>query len=130
VRSVFPLVEADDRDPFVNQARVLSRAEMTEMVDPAGESEIKDRSAATSKPRFKALSSLGHDFELHRPAGLLLDHSGAVSNMAAAHHIADFDLHKVTAAQLAVDRKIEQRAISQTFMFIEEDADGPNVASF
>jgi len=50
--------------------------------------------------------------------------------MAATHHVADLDFHKVAAAQFAVDRKIEQRAIPQTFVFIEKEADSPNVARF
>jgi hypothetical protein len=35
---------------------------------------------AASQPSFKALANLGHNFELHRSAGLLLDHGGAVSD--------------------------------------------------
>jgi len=74
VGSELPLVETDRRDPLINQARVLPRAEVTEIVDAAWEGEVEDGAPAASKPRFKALSSLRHDFELHRSAGLLLDH--------------------------------------------------------
>jgi hypothetical protein len=32
VRAIFPLVQADSRDPFVDQARILPRAQVAEVI--------------------------------------------------------------------------------------------------
>jgi hypothetical protein len=40
----------------------------------------------------------------------------------------DFDLNKIAASELTVDREIKQRTISHTPLPVEEEADRPNLA--
>lgn len=79
VRAILASVEADRRDPFIDEARILPCAQMTEVIDPAWEYEVAYRPAAPIKPCFEALACLGHDLELHRTAGLLLDDRRAIA---------------------------------------------------
>jgi hypothetical protein len=46
----------------------------------------------------------------------------------AAGDISDLDLHEVAAAQLAVERQVEQRPIAQSLVLVEVEPDGPDVA--
>jgi hypothetical protein len=48
---------------------------------------------------------------LDRAVGLLRYDEGPHYDPSAAYHLADFDLHDVTAAQLSIDRKIEQNPV-------------------
>ena len=48
-------------------------------------------------------------FEPDRPTGLPLAYVGAVDGVAVGRHVIDTKRDKIAAAQLAVDRKIEQR---------------------
>src|SRR5262245_24803439 len=45
-------------------------------------------------------------------------------------YCANLYLHQITAAQLAVDCKVDQRAITQPTASVKEEADGPNLAKF
>ena len=130
MRAIFAAIETDRCDPFVNKARVLPGAEVAHIVDPAWEDEIEDRAATALQPFLQAPACLRHDLELNWPAGLLLDNRRAVADLAAADDVTDPELNEITAAQLAVDRKIEQCAITQAFMFVEKEANGPNISRF
>jgi hypothetical protein len=65
---------------------------------------------------------------LNWPAGLLLNSRCAIADFAAADDIANLELDEITATQLAVDRQIEQRSITKAFMFVEIEANGPDIA--
>jgi len=52
VGSELPLVETDRRDPFIDQARVLPRAEMAEIVDPAREGAATFRTMRPARSRL------------------------------------------------------------------------------
>jgi hypothetical protein len=58
-------------------------------------------------------------------ASLLLHHHGTRSNIWTDDQSADLDFHEIAPAQLAVDRQIEQRLISQPTFPIKEKADRP-----
>jgi len=82
------------------------------------------------QPRRQAPSGFGHDLELHWSAGLLLNNRRAVADGPPTSDIADPDLHKIAAPQLAVDRQVEQRPIAQPPVLVEVESDGPDVARF
>jgi DNA polymerase III epsilon subunit-like protein len=88
-------------------ARTLPCAQVTEIIDPAWEYEVADRSAAPIKPRLRTRSCLGHDLELHRSASLSLDDSGAITKRTYAHQVTYPDLDQIAATQLAVDSQVE-----------------------
>jgi hypothetical protein len=71
---------------------------------------------------------LGHNFELHWPAGFLLDHGGTIAKGSTADQIANPNFDDFAATQFAVDGEIEQGTISQPLMLVEEKTDRPDVA--
>lgn len=67
---------------------------------------------------------------MHWPLGLLLHHDRTIADTPARHNVANPHLDYVAAAQLAVDRKVEQRPVPQTPMLIEPEADCPYLLLF
>jgi hypothetical protein len=62
--------------------------------------------------------------------GLLLDHHCPRSQLTAGDEIADLDLHKIAASQLAVDCEIEQRPVSKPVLSIQVEANCPYLPWF
>src|SRR5690606_3168829 len=83
--------------------------------------------ATALEPCGKTAASVSGNLELHRSSCFLLDDESAVPNIGARHKITDFELHQVTAAQLALDGKVEQRAIAEPLLSVEEEADRPDL---
>jgi hypothetical protein len=75
-------------------------------------------------------SGLLSDLELDRPTGFPLNDSGAVSHLATDAHVVDAQPDEVAAAQLAVDREIEQRKVASASLKLQADADGPDLLRF
>ena len=71
--SVLLGTQPNRRNPFIDQSRVLSSAEMPLAVNSARERIVLDTAAAALQPREQTCPSVCGDLELHRPAGLLLD---------------------------------------------------------
>jgi hypothetical protein len=109
---IFAVIETDRCDPFVNKACILSGTEVAHVVDPARKDEIEDRAATALQPCLQACTRLSHDFELNRPAGLLLNNRRALADLVAADDVTNLELDEIAAPQLAVDRQIEQRSIA------------------
>lgn len=59
---------------------------------------------------------------MNRAASLLLHHDCPLSNVTAADNVTTLHLHKVATAELAVDRKVEPRPISQAAALIEVES--------
>ena len=81
------------------------------MIDPAWERIIVNDAAAPLEPGKQAGTRIVHQLELHRSTRLLLNDDRARPNATSADKLADLDLNDVTAAKLAVDHQVEQRAI-------------------
>jgi uncharacterized protein (DUF1778 family) len=128
VRAVLSNVQSDRADPLVNQSGILAGAQVAHVVHAAREDEIVERAAAAGEPGEQCLACLGHQLELHRSVGLLLNDSCARSQRSSCDDVADLHLDDVATAQLAVDREVEQRPVAQSSMLIEKEADCPNVA--
>src|SRR5688572_17979917 len=117
--AVVLLSKSDPAYPFFDQPRILSRAEVIHSVNAAREGVAVNRATATFQPCQQAGTSWFEQFELHRPLRLLLDDHRPVSNTTTRHEVANTNLHQITAAEFAVDRKIEERSISQSMLPIE-----------
>ena len=130
MRTILPLVETDRRDPFIDKARILPCAQVAEIGDSAWEHKVVDGSSAPIEPSGETFPRFCHDFELHRSTGLLLDDGRAVAKSTRAHQVAYLDLDEIAASQLAIDGQIEQRSVAQAPMFIEIEADRPNIPQF
>jgi hypothetical protein len=60
-------------------------------------------------------------------AGLLLRDESAAPHDAASHQVTDSELHQVTASQLAVDRQIEDREVTQPAFALQVEAHRPHL---
>lgn len=61
------------------------------------------------------------------PTCLLLHYDISCPNIRACDKIADFDLHQITVAELAVDRKIDMRQVSKAMFAIKMKLARPNL---
>jgi hypothetical protein len=60
----------------------------------------------------------------------LLNDASSGSDLRPGDHIANPDLDQVAAAKLAVDGKIEQRAVAHAPLAVKPDANGPDLLRF
>jgi hypothetical protein len=67
------------------------------------------------------------NLELHRRARLTLKDERAGTHLIALHHIFDAKMHEIAATQFAVDRKVEQRQITNAIGDLQPYTDGPNL---
>ena len=68
------------------------------------------------------------EFEAHWPARLFLANCGAVERVSAGGDILDTDGHDIAAAELAVDREVEEGQIAFAVLDLKPRPDGPNLA--
>jgi hypothetical protein len=127
IRSGF---EVDHGDPTVNQARVLSRADVVSRSTPAGKQPIVIATSAKREPTGHGLPRSICDLERDRPAGLLLDDGGALAQRATRSHVAHSEPDEVTATQLRVDPAIEQSEVSGTPDGFQLLTDRPHMLGF
>lgn len=59
-----------------------------------------------------------------------MNHDSAGSDAPARNDISDPHPDHITTAQLAVDRKVEQRSVAKSFMLVEPEANGPYLLLF
>src|ERR1700704_2567685 len=62
-----------------------------------------------------------------RPAGLFLDHRPPIAHPAAGAHVIDLQRDEIAAAQLAVDREVEQGEIALATLKLKPDPDRPDL---
>lgn len=86
---------------------------MTGVVGAAQERAVVKRFPPAFQPSLKAGPSRFEQIELDRPARLLLCDDASRPHPPATDQLADPDLHDVAAAQLAVDREVEERAVAE-----------------
>jgi hypothetical protein len=56
-----------------------------------------------------------------------LQDDGAASDLSTANHVADLHADHITAAKVAVERKIEHRAIAKTAVLVKKEANRPDL---
>lgn len=95
--------QSDCAHSLIDQARVLPRAHVACVINPARERIVVDRATASIKPSQKAGSNIAGDFELNRSSRLLLHNDRTSPDLRSGYDIANPDLDQVTAAKLAVD---------------------------
>ena len=90
--------QANPRDPFVDQAGILARADMGCVICATGEDKIFERSNSQLKSFQKVGASIIHQLELDGPSGLLLNDGGPRLNFPIAEDVADPHFYQVAAA--------------------------------
>jgi len=128
VRPVPARIEADRGHPVADETGVLPCRQVRRGVQPAWKEEPAARHGGRGDPLENGLSGvLGH-FELDGSSGLALDDRYAVADGAAHHEVTDFEADEVTAAQLAVDRQIEEGQVAKIARDFESCTNGPNLS--
>ena len=80
-----------------------------------------------AKPITDRSPGLLSHLELDRPVGFLLNNSSTVANVLSHAYVGDSESHKVAAAQLAIDREIEQGEVAAMVFELEPDPDRPDL---
>lgn len=125
---MFPLVEANHRHPFVDEARILPGAQVTEIIDPAREDEVTYCPATPIKTYFQTLAASDIISNRTERPVFLLDDRRPIAKCPCAHQVAYSHLDQIAATQLAAAGEIEQCAIAQTFVIVEIKTDRPDIA--
>ena len=113
VRAELRRIEPDACHPLLHQSRVLTSGYPTRtVVDPTGEQKLTRLSTGQLQVFVDRLAGLVRQFETHWPAGLLLTDGCAIHRITTRRHVIDANSDYVTAAQFAVDGKIEEREIA------------------
>src|SRR5690554_1969527 len=116
MRAVVFSAQSDGCDPFVHKPGILARAHRAAEIKTAGKDIPIGCPATAQEPCGKTAASVSGNLELHRSSCFLLNNESGVPNIGARHEITDLELHEVAAAQLAVDGKVEPRAIAQPLL--------------
>lgn len=127
MRSIFVRWQADRGDPFIDEAGILSGAQVTGSIDPAWKCEVVNAAASPFEPGEQAGSRIGGDFELNWSSRFLLDDHRSRADGGSRHKRADFDFDQVAAPELAVQRQVEESSISHPTFTIKKEADRPNL---
>ena len=93
------------------------------MINPTGKDIVVHRATPPLVPSQQAGPSVWKHFELNWAPCFLLHHDCPRSYLPSADKIADLHLHQIATSELAVDRQVEQRPISQTASLIEVEPD-------
>jgi hypothetical protein len=60
-------------------------------------------------------------------ASLLLNDERSLTDAGTTYELLDLDLHEIATPKLAVDRKVEERAITEAMLLLQEEAHRPNL---
>jgi len=120
VGSIILARQANSRDPFINQASILSGAYVLCVIGAAWKGKLIQRTAAKFEPLEQAGASIVHQFKLNWSTGLLLNDGRPCPDFAITNNVTDPDFHKVATLQLAIDSEIKKRSISNPSVLIKE----------
>src|SRR5262252_6521438 len=114
-------------DPGMDDARTLPGREVRLRPEATQEQVLSTSAADLRQPVLNRRSGLLGDFELNRSPRLLLDHGAAVSAPATDADVIDFQADEITVAELAIDRKVEQREVAFEAFQLKPDPNCPDI---
>src|SRR5215203_4025607 len=91
-------VQANERHPLVDQARILPGCEVAATLHAAWKQPIVRSKLLGFDPGCNRSSGVLSHFELHRPSRLLLKDHDAPLHAACRHQIRDPELNEITTA--------------------------------
>ena len=100
---------------------------MWPVMKAAGEQVRAPEHLWTANPIPNGSPRVLRNLELDGPFCLTLDDPNTFADPLSGNEISDLQSNKVTPAQLAVDRKIEKRQISEIVREFKSGADGPDL---
>src|SRR5271169_2088283 len=114
----------------LDDSRVLPGRQMWGQSYPARKQIVLGFQSRVPDPGEDRFSGRLRDFELNRPLCFLLHDDRARGDSIPMSEIADAQLHEIAAAQLAVDRQIEQRELAPSIAQLKANPNCPNVLEF
>lgn len=72
--SIVLRTQSNSSNPFIDQSRVLSSAQVPFLVDPTRKRVVIDTATAAFEPRKQACPRVSGNLKLDGPASILLDH--------------------------------------------------------
>jgi hypothetical protein len=120
-------IEADHRDPVIDQPGVLPGGQMPVRIAAAGKEPITIAGDPDMHPVGDGVARWLCQLEGNRPTGLLLDDRRSRPNGHPCDHVIQPQLYEIAAAQLAVDREVEQREITYAMVDGQPRSDFPDV---
>ena len=123
VRSVGGCLDPDLPKPAFQQARIVPRRDAIPVVPPGREQAVAASGPAHAYPGEHAAARALRHLEPDRGSCLLLDDQRQAPHYAASHHIADPQLDEVAAAQLTVDRQVEQGEVACSALPLQMKSD-------
>ena len=100
---------------------------MREPVNAAGKDILVKSATSPLKPLKQACASGLQEFELHWPTSLLLDDDRSLTDASSTYDLINLDLHEVATSKLAVDRQVEERAIAEAMLLLQEEPHRPHL---
>ena len=118
--SIFASYQTDPNHPLIDKPSILAGADVPIVIDPARKDVIVHSATPTLKPCQQASPGIRQQLKLNRTACLLLHYDCPRSDLPANYNVADLQSHKVAATQLAINREVKQRTVTQSAALIEE----------
>jgi hypothetical protein len=100
---------------------------MSAPLAPAGKQPVITTKLLFADPRCDRTARLLGYLELHRPAGLALEDHCSAANTITGCYVGYLQTDQVTASQLAVQSKVEERQIPKPLLYLETYADAPDL---
>ena len=127
MRAVAARLETDRGHPVTDHSRILTGRQMRPVEEPTWKEAGTTEHLGTTVPIPYGFTRVFRDLKLHRSVGLTLDYCDTVAYPVSDNEIGNLQADKITAAQLAVDRKIEQSQIPKIVREFEPGANGPDL---
>lgn len=121
-------IESDAGHPLLYEPCVLPRRQSPRAVTPASKQKLSRLPSGQPQVLVDCHAGLVCQFEAHRPARLFLPDGCAIHRVATRSHIVNADGDDITAAQLAIDRQIEEREVALLALDLQLGPDQPDVA--
>ena len=119
VGSLGRTIETGAIDPPTNNTRVLPRRKVRLFAEPAREQILAHASTEDGQPFDDRAARLLGDLELHRSAGLFLDHRRSIPNSPGCEHVINPQPRQVASPELAVDWQVEHGKIAPLALQLE-----------
>ena len=100
---------------------------MWRVVDATREHKVLGLQPCLLDPLLHCVAGRLRDLELHRALRLVLHHHSARCDLIAVAYVLDLETDEVTAAQLAVDSKVEERELANPALHLKADSKCPDV---
>jgi hypothetical protein len=130
MRAVRRVVQTGASNPAMDDPSILAGRNMGLLMDPAWKKKAPIADFEYRQPILDRCPALLREFELDRPAGLLLDDCRTVAQSPADAQIIDLQTDEVAPSQFAVDRQVEHCEVAPARVDLKPSPDIPDFLWF